>query len=273
MFAVAGWRYEPEWLVEGLRANLSWCDQVVIVDDRARTELWVHEGEYRHMQRAALIEAGARPWDWILVTSPDERWSRGAGQTIRRLAQHRLRVVYEFQLREMWTRHHWRIDGQWGRKRRQRLFPFLPDQMFDGGRIQTQPTPTGDGYSRRFLPRPCVYHVENIDPASRVERAIVYDVLSPGSADVDPPAKWLKVDPEGRYITRYGFAYLADPRGVRLARVPSGEITPPVRTVYEFRVPDELLYAEAGIGRDELVARLAATLGISRRRLFARVHG
>lgn len=275
VFAVAGWRYEPEWLVAEMRRNLSWCDEVVIVDDRARTgELWIHEGEYRGLQRRALLEAGIREWDWVLVTSPDERWSSDAASIIHQLVRNRLRYVWSFPLREMWTPTMWRLDGQWGRKRRPRLYPFLIGQAFDQRRIQTQPIPVEGGYQVRSVQRPAIYHLENIDPAGRLERVLVYDALSPGSHELDPPpAKWLKVDPERQYIARYGYAYLCDPRGVRLAPIPTPGFRPHVGRVYRFSVPDELLYAESGIGRRLHVARIADTLGIDASRLNGSSRG
>lgn len=262
VFAVAGWRYEPDWLVAELRKNLAWVDELVMVDDRGRTgELWVHEGKYRLMQRAALEAAGIRPWDWVLVTSPDERWASSAERTIRRLIVRRSRRIYEFPLREMFTAKHYRVDGMWGGKWRPRLFPYLPGQRFTGRKIQTQPTPIGRSYRRHRVPSVPIYHLENIAPESRAERAIVYEALSPGSrarAAVSP--FWRKHDPSGRYMRRYGFAYLADTRGMQLVPVPRGAIVPPVTRRYLFRVPDDLLLAESGRTRAQWTRWLTTTL-------------
>lgn len=262
IFAVAGWRYEPEWLVDELRENLAWVDELVIVDDRARTgELWVHEGRYRIMQREALVAAGVRPWDWVLVTSPDERWGALAGPVMRRLIAQRRHRIFEFPLREMFTRHHYRVDGIWGAKWRPRLFPFLPGQQFTTKKIQTPPTPTGRQYRRVRVPRVPIYHLEQVAPASRAERAIVYEALSPGSRErcaVSP--YWRRHDPTGRYIRRYGYAYLADTRDMRLAPVPRGDLLPPIVRPYIFRVPDDLLVAECGMSRAQLTDWLRTTL-------------
>lgn len=262
VFAVYGVRYEPQWLVDELRRNLAWVDELVEVDDRARAgELWVHEGRYRIMQREALIGAGIRPWDWVLVTSPDERWGARAERAVRALAARRRRAVYAFPLREMFTPTRYRVDGMWGDKWRPRLFPFLPGQTFTAKRIQTPPTPVGPGYRHQRVPRVPIYHLENIHPASRRERAIVYEALSPGSRERAAASPyWRKHDPTGRYIRAHGYAYLADTRGMRLAPVPPGDITPPVRRPYVFRVPDELLEAECGMSRSQLEGWLTAAL-------------
>lgn len=262
IFAVAGWRYEPEWLVNELRQNLAWVDELVIVDDRARTDqLWVHEGQYRIMQRQALIDAGIRPWDWVLVTTPDERWGARAERTMRHLITKRRRAIYQFPLREMFTHSRYRTDGMWGDKWRPRLFPFLPDQQFTQKKIQTPPTPTEGGYKRIRVPRVPIYHLENIAPASRAERAIVYEALSPGSRErARASVYWRQHDPTGRYIRASGYAYLADTRGMRLAPVPPGDIHPRPTRPYLFRVPDELLVAECGQTRDELTRWLRTNL-------------
>lgn len=266
IFAVAGWRYEPEWLVDELRENLAWVDELVIVDDRARTgELWVHEGKYRKMQRAALIEAGIKPWDWVLVTSPDERWERSAGRVIRRLIQRRTRTIFSFPLKEMWTRCHYRVDGQWGAKWRPRLYPFLPNQRFTSQKIQTSPTPLGRSYRRRRVSTVTLYHLENVLPFSRAERAIVYEALSPGSQRrAAASRRWRRHDRSGKYMRRYGFAYLADPRGAVLRPVPRGRgFVPAVTEPYRFEVPEELLVKESGKTRAQWMAWLTSTLGLS----------
>lgn len=276
VFVVAGWRYEPEWLVNEFRANCSWADEVVIVDDRGRDpgELWVHEGNYRLMQRAALEAAGIRAWDWVVVSAPDERWTSDAGRIIRSLTRLRHRTTYSFPLREMWTPTQWRADGMWARKRRSRLFPYLPGQTFADGRIQTQPIPTGDGYRRRKLDRPLIFHTENIDPGSRVERAIVYEAMELGSQGRAAESKWWKrYDPDRRYMRAYGYAYLADPRGVVLRPVPAGAFRPRVTRTYEFRVPDAALTAECGMSRSELMDWLTSTLGVPEEHILAGRHG
>lgn len=272
VLAVYGVRYEPQWLVDEFRENLAWVDELVEVDDRARTDrLWVHEGEYRKMQRKALEEAGIRPWDYVIVTSPDERWGAKAEPIIRRLIAQRRKAIYTFPLREMFTATAYRTDGMWARKTRPRLFPYLPGQKFTTKKIQTVPTPIAGNYARIPVPRVPIYHLENIHPASRAERAIVYEALSPGSRDrAAKSAHWRRYDPTGEYIRRYGFAYLADTRGMKLAAVPKGDLNPPVTRPYIFRVPDDLLYHECGRTRSEMERWLQMTLADRRPRPDAR---
>lgn len=261
IYCVYGVRYEPDFLVREFRQNMSWVDELVEVNDRSRTgELWVDESKYRMMQRAALEDAGIEPGSWVIVSSPDERWGRGAETAIRRFAAKGGRRIGVFPLREMFTPTKYRTDGMWGNKTRPRLYPYLPGQRFTQKTIQTPPTPVEGGYRYIHLDVP-IYHLENIAPASRIERAIVYEALSPGSQRrAARSAYWREHDPSGRYIRAYGFAYLADTRGMRLMPVPSGDITPPPVRPYIFRVPDELLVAECGRNRAQLTRWLRRTL-------------
>lgn len=253
VFVVGGWRYEPAWLVKEFKANMAWADKVVIVDDRKRTnELWVNEGKYRIMQRQAMERAGIKEGDWVLVTSPDERWPVNAAAKIREfIAAHQgQKVIGAFPLREMWSLTHYRVDGMWGEKTRPRLFPYLPDQKFTKKKIQTVPVPIEKSYRRVMIDDVSIYHLENVDPRSRAERAIVYEALSPGSRKKAARSSyWRKHDPTGKYIRKYGYAYLADSRGAVLEPVPPGVIYPPPTQPYIFRVPDRLLLKESGRSR------------------------
>jgi hypothetical protein len=44
----------------------------------------------------------------------------------------------------MWTPTQWRCDGEWGTKRRRRLYPLLPDQI-----MADKPIHSGSTWSRR----------------------------------------------------------------------------------------------------------------------------
>src|SRR5690606_19742988 len=136
------------------------------------------------------------------------------------------------------------------------------------------PSPTGRDYERIRVTQAPIYHLENIARPSRIERAIVYEALSPGSRERAARSPfWRRHDPTGMYMRRYGYAYLADTRGMRLATVPPGELQPPVTKPYLFRVPDELLVAECGQTRAELEGWLHTTLRRYRPRRAARTPG
>jgi hypothetical protein len=184
LIAVFGIKYEPQWLVDDLMENLApHVDGFAIVDCRDRTdEFWIHEGEYRKLQRKALEDAGA---DWALVTSPDERWAPDFSKHVRpminnadRWAHRRTPPVLVFPLLEMWTPTHARVDGIWGRKTRARVYKLLPNQTYQDRRLQTSPVPIDRRYPRRRMNTPLI-HLKMIEPENRPARAEAYAVCDP----------------------------------------------------------------------------------------------
>lgn len=233
MYVVAGWWKEPAHLVEDMKENLAWADKICIVDDRHR-KTWRHEGEYRLLQREELQKAGIRPWDWVLVTSPDERWEKKAETVIRNIAQYKRRTIYRFHLKEMFTPTEYRVDGIWGRKTRPRLYPYLPDQVFSKKRIQQPPTPAGN-YGRRLLDIN-IYHLKNIEPESREGRAEAYKKTDPNYIHLPRNARSVKaIDPEGKY-ERLGYDYFKDTEGIKLQKIPKRrQFTPAYTKPYIFK--------------------------------------
>jgi len=246
LVVVFGIKYEPGWLVRDMKRNLApWVDDFAVVDCRSRkSELWIHEGEYRRLQREAAKRARA---DWVLVTSPDERWEDGAGEIIRPLIEgHKNKTIFNFLLREMWTPTSYRVDKLWGRKRRARLFPLLPGQKSSRSRIQAGPAPVGvGGYERRTLDLN-IYHLKMIEPANRVLRAEVFEALDPDYhyQSRDPKrltARRKELDPEG-VLLKYGYHYLYNEDGIELEEIPDGRgYSPPYIRPYVFEVPPLLM--------------------------------
>lgn len=244
--AVFGWKFEPEWLIRDMKRNLApWVDSFAVVDCRwRRSELWINEGHYRQLQRKAARWKRA---DWVLVTSPDERWEDGAGEIIRPLIDGKKdKVVYKFHLREMWTPTAYRVDKLWGRKLRGRLYPFLPEQRMSTRRIQSGPTPIIDGsYQVRLLDLN-IYHLKMIEPENRVLRAEVFEALDPDyKHQTRDPAKlsWRRrqLDPEG-VLLREGYHYLYNEEGIELEEIPEGHgYSPPYTRPYRFEVPPRLM--------------------------------
>lgn len=154
IIAAFAYRYEPDWLIEQLRDNLSWVDGFAELDDRGRTEMWgnVHERTSALMHIAR--EMGA---DWVFYTAPDERLEDGAGDVLRRLAEKGKHDRYRLRLREMWTPDSYRVDGVWGRKWRTRFY---------------RPGTTGKGRNVELN----IYHLKMID--NRDERARVHSLCN-----------------------------------------------------------------------------------------------
>lgn len=198
IIAAFAYRYEPDWLIDQLRENLSWVDGFAELNDRDRTEPWrVRSERSAELKRLALE---MEP-DWIYWTAPDERLEDRAGRVLRRLAR-RPHGRYTFALREMWAPDAYRVDGVWGRKRRSRFY-----------------RPGWRGAAARPLDLN-IYHLKMIEPENRAERQRVHTLAN----------TW-----DNR---RRGFAYMTDERGLRLERIREGRgYSPPYRP-YRFEVPE-----------------------------------
>ena len=196
IIAAFAYRYEPDWLIDDLRENLSWVDGFAELDDRDRSDMWSVRKDRTH--RLMEIARAMEP-DWIFYTAPDERLEDRAARVLRRLAR-RPHGRYSFALREMWAPNAYRVDGVWGRKRRSRFY-----------------RPGWRGGAARPLDLN-IYHLKMIEPANRAERARVHTLAN----------TW---DNRGR-----GFDYMLDERGLRLEQIPEGRgFSPPYRP-YRFDV-------------------------------------
>ena len=141
-------RYEPQWLVDDLRENLSWVDGFAELDDRDRAEPWSNTAERVKRLFAIVREMGA---DTVFYTAPDERLQDGAGEVLRALAPGR----YSLNLRELWTPDSYRVDGTWGGRRRKRFYTLDDDSPVIPLNID-------------------IYHLKMIEPENRAERARVH---------------------------------------------------------------------------------------------------
>lgn len=219
--AVLGWKYEPEWMLDELKQNLSWVDDFAVVDCRNRDELWIHEGEYRKLQRRMARKLGA---DWILTTSADERWEKRAEEIIRPLTKRKRKVIYQFNLREMWDQFHYRVDNIWGEKVRRRLYPLLPGQKIDYRKIQCPSFPRNDDYKIEHVDLN-IYHLKMMSLHNRQMRAKVFKATDPD-----------------RDFQRIGYDYLNDENGIELqAILKEREFFPKVTREYKFEVPAKYL--------------------------------
>jgi hypothetical protein len=219
LVALFGWKYEPEWMVEELKENLApFVDDFCILDDRNRThELWRHEGEYRKILRKMAFEKKA---DWVLITSPDERFDDNAKDIIPKLLNTHKPIVYTFPLREMYTPDSYRVDGIWGRKVRPRLYRLKHGQQLANKRIQSRSYPNG---LRKVHVDVNIYHLKHIEPENRVMRAEVFK----------------QTDPDNKF-QRIGYDYLADETGIEMQKI-NVPYSPFYTKKYIFTVPDHFL--------------------------------
>lgn len=226
LIVLYGRKYEPDFLVEDMKKNLSWVDDFAEIDCRERDELWIHEGDYRIMAREKAREMGA---DWCLWTSPDERWEKDAGKKIRPMIDNNFEdKIYEFSLKELFHPLWYRCDGVWNEKWRQRLFPLKDDQLMRYQPIQVGGVPHGNYEVIRLDVN--IYHLKMIEPQNRKNRVKVFK----------------KLDPTGIYQTQ-GYDYLDDERDAVLARIPEDRMyTPAYTKPYKFEVPEKYLTDEIG---------------------------
>lgn len=197
-------KYEPQHLVDELRANLAWADCFVERDERSQGELWsVRRERNQKLIRQAREESDA---DWFLLMDPDERMQNGAEDEIREATEGPIGFRYSFPLRELWTPDQYRTDGIWGQKTRRRLFH------------RTRPAPY-----RIFKLSSVMYHLKMIEPENRVLRAKVHNRAN----------TWDN--------KKQGFDYLAEEAGLVLQQVLPHEGYYPPYTPYKFSVPEELL--------------------------------
>lgn len=194
--AAFAYRYEPDWMIEDLKANLAWVDEFVELNDRDRAEPWGNVKERTAALMAKVAESGA---DWVYYTAPDERLEDGAGPVLRALAEAGKADRFRLCLRELWTPEAWRSDGMWGAKRRTRFY-----------RVGT----TGKGRSMDLN----IYHLKMIDPSNRAERARVHGQHN----------TW---DNKHR-----GFGYMTDETGLELTEIPEGRGFSPLYRPYTFKV-------------------------------------
>lgn len=223
LVAVLGWKYESEEMVEDLKKNLSWVDDFAIIDCRTRDELWIHEGDYRLLGREKAREMGA---DWILITSPDERWEKNAGAIIRPMIDHNFEdKIYEFNLRELYHPYWYRTDGIWGNKSRRRLYPLKDTQAMKYHPIQCPSVPQGDFEIIHLDVN--IYHTKMIEPENRTLRAKVFSTL-------DPEKKFQGI----------GYDYLDDETEAVVERIPEDRMYTPEYKPYIFAIPDKYFSKE-----------------------------
>lgn len=229
VLAVTTQRDEPDWLIDDLMVNLRDVVSDVLVHKVSRTGPWGHEGRQNLAKRDLLRAAGAT---WALFIDPDERLDHSAADYIPGIvASARLidgTQAFGFPLREMWTPTAYRIDGSWGNKKpRVRLFWLRPESgmAYPNRPIHCGVAPRGSGRTAEVLPVN-LYHLKNIEPENRAERAKAYMAADPEFAYQKPETAQRDWD------------WLTDETGLQLEEIPPGQgFTPPYTRPYEFKAP------------------------------------
>jgi glycosyltransferase involved in cell wall biosynthesis len=209
MLAVFSYHHDVG-LVPDLLANLApMVDGWVAYDDRHTPAAFSNEPRRRALLIDRARELGAT---WVLAVDPDERFERGLATAIRLFTRERQRIVWQFNLREMFSLGEYRVDGIWGVKSQGRLFP-----VFDGTFCSRAPVHGAwfehiPGYS--FLSTGFnLYHLRMINSARRAARRDLYSRL-------DPQQKYQAV----------GYDYLLDESRMELDAIPRGRDFLPCHT-------------------------------------------
>ena len=194
IFAIFSFRYDCHLVPDLIRNIEPIVDGWIAFDDRAAEAPFSSEPA-RHM--ALVNRARELGVDWILSIDPDERLETATALRIRALVAHRERIIWTFNLRELFSPTKYRIDGIWGRKRVGRLFPLLDGQVFSQQELHTPKYPIEPGYTVRSSDLN-LYHLKMIDPERRKARRDLYHFL----------------DPQNKYQA-FGYDYMTDESGAK----------------------------------------------------------
>lgn len=178
IIAAYGVRWEPQFLVDDLRENLSWVDGFAEIDNRDMPPdaPWGDENELYRLQRESALEQGA---DWILVTAPDERWDNCAEEVIRHRTSYLKRTILRCPIRAMYEPLKYRSDKGFWRHEESRIYKFWEDQEFDTKPFHNNIAPKRDRFTNlETIPVP-IYDLKPIEPENRQRRVDAYKVSDP----------------------------------------------------------------------------------------------
>jgi len=161
--------------------------------------------------QVALVKAAREHGDWALAVDADERIETGFAARASAIVAEASRDGIDclcFSLRELWgDRHHYRIDGDWGRKTRYRLFRNDPaHRRFDPRPLRRFWMPMEIAFNIETRARHTgfnLYHLSMIKKADRIARVRRYETL----------------DSDNRYQS-IGYRYLIDETGLELSKIP-----------------------------------------------------
>jgi hypothetical protein len=166
---------------------------------------------YERGNQMALVKAARNHGDWAIAVDADERIEAGFSSRVGALLAEAERDNVNclcFTLRELWgERHHYRVDGDWGRKTRYRLFRNDPThRRFDPRRLHRfwMPLEIAREIATRARHTQCnLYHLTMIKKEDRIARVKRYETLDPN-----------------RLYQSIGYRYLIDEEGLELKRIP-----------------------------------------------------
>ena len=166
-----------------------------------------HQWDEPANRRALIAASHDYQPDWILALDVDERldkyFRRDANRAIQ-LANLLRRSVISLRLYELWNSPStYRMDGIWGKKRRNRLFRWTPDHQISSVALHGPWTST----TRQVKPKSLktglrIYHLGMISEDLRIKRV----------------EKYRQLDPKNQYQS-IGYDYLNDKTNLRLGQI------------------------------------------------------
>jgi len=215
-------RWEPQWLVDDMRENLKWVDDFVEINYRDLPDdvPWTDENDTYRMQRERAKALGA---DWVLISSPDERFDRSAEKYIRQRISYLKRTILRFPVRDLITPTSYRSDRGFWRHEESRVYPFWEGQEFDTKPFHNNIVPKLDRFSRReSLPCP-IYNLKTIEPENRELRVAMYKAS----------------DPDTKMTVLSDYDELLDETNMELTKLtPKEGYEPPYTQPYYFNPPE-----------------------------------
>ncbi len=201
VLAAFSYRYDHHLVPDLLRNLEPITDGWIAYDDRASREAFSAEMARRRLLIAKARELGA---GWVLAVDPDERFEVGLADRIADMTAALARVIWCFDIRELYAPDRYRVDGIWGQKTLGRLFPLIEGQTFADQALHGPWYPVDRDYDYRRTGLN-LYHLKMIARARRVARRDLYRHL----------------DPQNRFQA-IGYDYLADDAGAVLETIPPG---------------------------------------------------
>ncbi len=217
-------RYEPEYLVDELRENLAWCDDIICYDDSTRDPkdtAWNEHERYTSLYKSA----GSINADYVIMTAPDERWAPNFEEELKKQIEiDGGNYFYFTPILEMYTPTAYRVDGRWAELPQCKIYPWREGQEFMDRPLHNMGVPFHEREDERFL-AVNHYHLKHIEEENIINRVRVFK-------DIDPNGDF-SFDPTG-------YDYLIDQTGVELKEMPQDEMFYPPYTKPYIYNPGEI---------------------------------
>lgn len=177
--ALASRRYEPDWLLDEMYENLSWCDDIIIYDDSHRPKedkRWLeHERHVELHRRAGLAKA-----DYCVFTSPDSRYSDNAEEVITEACKRgqKNQRFFAINMGELFEKDQMRVDGPWSGNFSTLVYPWFPNPEFTNVPVHNSPVPIHSGVQEELLEGVWIYNlkpIERVNNKLRVQSYVEHD--------------------------------------------------------------------------------------------------